>query len=126
MTEDELVQKCGKETPFSVPEGYFETLADRMIAGLPQDGAEGHKETVHVTLWQRVKPWIYMAAMFAGMSGTAGFFLERFTQPASTEVASAGSLPGGEVMTEEDIDTLVEYDLVDDYMLYRYLTEADF
>ncbi len=50
--------------PFTVPENYFATISDKIMAELP------HKEVpqpIKVTMWDKVKPWIYMAAMFVGI-----------------------------------------------------------
>ena len=57
----------------SVPEGYFDSFAKNMEARLPyreeienpQAVAEAERPR---TLWQKVRPYVYMAAMFAGAS----------------------------------------------------------
>lgn len=49
----------------TVPEGYFDDFARRMMEKLP--------ESVPViaapkrTVWQKIRPYVYMAAMFAGV-----------------------------------------------------------
>ena len=52
--------------PFTVPEGYFDNFTDLLVARLPE------KESVPVakkiTLWSKVAPWIYVAAMVAGVA----------------------------------------------------------
>lgn len=52
----------------TVPEGYFEQFVPRMMAQLPER-PELAAGTVDVprTLWQKVRPYVYMAAMFAGV-----------------------------------------------------------
>lgn len=54
----------------TVPEGYFDTFRTQMKLSLPDrkweyDGepAEGEKRT----LWMKVRPYVYMAAMFLGV-----------------------------------------------------------
>lgn len=54
-----------------VPEGYFEDFAARMAASLP-DRAEAERPeqlsaAVKSSFWRRVRPYVYMAAMFAGI-----------------------------------------------------------
>ncbi len=66
--EDQIRQMIGTKSPYKVPDGYFEQLADRIIDQLPEREAM----TPKVTLWQQAKPWVYMAAMFVG-----AFFLAR-------------------------------------------------
>jgi len=63
--EDQLIEKYGRNPGFRVPDGYFEGLNARIIAGLPP-----YKEapkTMDLSLWQRMKPYVYLAAMFAGI-----------------------------------------------------------
>ena len=59
--ENELRKKYGAPNPFSVPEGYFENLAGKVMEQLPEKESQPQPE---VTMWERVRPWVYMAAMF--------------------------------------------------------------
>lgn len=61
--EDELLKKCGTKNPFMVPEGYFDNFSKELMNKLPEkEQTSTPQETI--TTWQRIKPWIYMAAMF--------------------------------------------------------------
>lgn len=52
----------------TVPEGFFEDFAAKMEAMLPErPEAEQPRRIEHRTTWQRVCPYVYMAAMFAGI-----------------------------------------------------------
>ena len=66
MTKEERLKEVfGKEAGFKVPDGYFESFYKNMEESLP-----AYKEapkSADPTIWQRVKPYIYMAAMFAGI-----------------------------------------------------------
>ncbi|MCH5216574.1 MAG: hypothetical protein J1F10_06505 [Muribaculaceae bacterium] len=54
----------GKSTGLKVPEGYFEQFAANMQSQLPhKDFADAEPRT----LWQQVRPYVYLAAMFAGI-----------------------------------------------------------
>lgn len=63
--ENNLDQFKG-ENPFKVPEGYFDNLTTQIMSQLPeqQDLKEPAKT---VTMMDRVRPWLYMAAVFAGL-----------------------------------------------------------
>ena len=63
--EDKLKEKFGKELPFKLPEGYFKSFGERIAERLPEypETAEVRK----VSAWHRVRPYIYLAAMFAGI-----------------------------------------------------------
>lgn len=62
--EDFLKQKFGKKNPFAVPDNYFEELTDKVMSQLPDPPAE--KLQLEPSRWQKLKPWVYMAAMFVG------------------------------------------------------------
>ncbi len=55
-----------------VPDGYFADFAARMAASLPERPELEHPddiaaETSPRTFWQHIRPYVYMAAMFAGV-----------------------------------------------------------
>ena len=59
------LKKYGKDPGFKVPENYFEDFNKRMADMLPD--VEITPVDVQPTMWQRLKPLVYMAAMFAGV-----------------------------------------------------------
>lgn len=63
--EEKLKQTVGDRTPFKVPEGYFEDVCSRIMTSLPEY-PEAPKP-VKLSVWQKVKPYVYLAAMFAGI-----------------------------------------------------------
>ena len=60
-----ILKKYGKDPGFKVPENYFEDFNQRIADMLPD--VEITPVDVKPTVWQRVKPILYMAAMFAGV-----------------------------------------------------------
>ena len=117
MMEDNLKKRIGTENPFRVPEGYFGNFASDLMERLPE------KEKVEAarkpTTWEKVRPLLYMAAMFVG-----AMLLIRV---ASMHYAPAGS-PDQEAELEaemEYIDMAMENSMLDDYSLYVYLTEGE-
>lgn len=54
----------GGSNPFNVPEGYFENFTSRMMSRLPEKKYEQPKK---VTMMEHIRPWFYMAAVFAGL-----------------------------------------------------------
>ena len=60
-----LLNKYGKDPGFKVPENYFEDFNKRMVDMLPD--VEITPVDVKPTMWQRIRPIVYMAAMFAGV-----------------------------------------------------------
>ena len=117
--ETDLLKRCGTENPFTVPEGYFERFTEQLIEKLPEREAQPAPK---LTLWTRVKPWVYMAAMFCGLMLSVRMFVgEKQSQsPAATsETTDFTEVP------DEYIDPIVNQTMMDDYTLYQYLTDAD-
>ena len=52
--------------PFRVPDGYFEGLTNRILSALPDPPADAPQPPT-VSLMEKVKPLIYLAAAFLGM-----------------------------------------------------------
>lgn len=117
--ETDLLKRCGTENPFTVPEGYFERFTEQLMEKLPEREAQPAPK---LTLWTRVKPWVYMAAMFCGLMLSVRMFVgEKQSQsPAATsETTDFTEVP------DEYIDPIVNQTMTDDYTLYQYLTDAD-
>ena len=53
---------------YSVPEGYFDSLEERIMAKIPEETPEEVTEAPRVSLWMRLRPIAYMAAMFVAMN----------------------------------------------------------
>lgn len=63
--EDNMLKKVGTENAFRVPEGYFENFTSELMNRLPEKEKLAFEQK-EPTMWERVKPWAYMAAMFVG------------------------------------------------------------
>ena len=61
--ETTLDRLKGKQ-PFRVPDGYMEGLTNRIMESLPEPPV---MEAESVSLVERIRPWLYLAAVFAGM-----------------------------------------------------------
>ena len=53
------------KNPFKIPEGYMEGLTDRIMSQLPEKTAQ--EEVRRLSLVTIVRPWLYIAALFAGV-----------------------------------------------------------
>lgn len=63
--EDLLKDKYGKDTGFRVPDGYFKELESRILDNLPPQKVVPEK--LSTSRWDRMKPYLYLAAMFCGI-----------------------------------------------------------
>lgn len=118
--EDNLLRKVGTENPFRVPDQYFEDFTQELMNKLPEK--EPMTSMPEITLWQRVKPWIYMTAMFCGIMLSVKIFVgnpskDEFPVISQTEV---------ENLPDEDLEIMIDRIMMDDYTLYQYLTDANF
>ena len=113
----------------TVPEGYFEDFAVKMAGQLPfreeLDVPEARSAKVVNTRWTKVRPYVYMAAMFAG----AWCLLKMFSlMTANPEDLSLDSYPvlskavQNDEFVDENVFTLsptdVYYELYEDSTLY--------
>lgn len=118
--EDNLLRKVGTGNPFRVPDQYFEDFTQELMNKLPEK--EPMTSMPEITLWQRVKPWIYMTAMFCGIMLSVKIFVgnpskDEFPVISQTEV---------ENLPNEDLEIMIDRIMMDDYTLYQYLTDANF
>lgn len=118
--EDNILKKVGKENVFRVPDGYFENLTSEVMSRLPE------KETPVIikrepTKWERIKPWLYMTAMFVGAA-----LIIRVASTDRTPVGDRMAMdePETEVVSDEYISAVLDNSMLDDYSLYVYLTDA--
>lgn len=121
------------KNPFKVPENYFALFHEEIMNLLPE------KEFVaprRVTMWDRVKPWVYMAAMFIGLYVTIQFLIQdrdpdrMTTGQSATEQTLTGTSQAGDnywstvQVTEEEFYQYLEEQMVDDdyydYMVDQY------
>lgn len=63
--EDKLISHAGRKTGMKVPEGYFDEFIVSTMAKLPE--YPERPKVMQMSRWQRIKPYVYMAAMFAGI-----------------------------------------------------------
>ena len=62
--KSDILSKIGRNSGFNVPENYFDNFAKEMENILPN-----HKviPEVRPSKWDRIRPYVYMTAMFAGI-----------------------------------------------------------
>lgn len=63
--EDILKEKYGRDSGFTVPDNYFEELNTGIMGSLP--AFLEAPRAADMSVWQRIKPYVYLAAMFAGI-----------------------------------------------------------
>ena len=116
--EDNILRKVGTQNPFRVPEHYFEDFTQELMNKLPE------KEPLPLlpepTLWQRVKPWVYMTAMFCGIMLSVRIFVG---EPQKNEFSIAQT--EAEMLPEEDWENFIRRAFDSNYETYLFLTETN-
>ncbi len=126
-TKFNKLKEIDKSNPFTVPENYFAQFNKEIMNRLPE---KEYAPPQPVTLWDRVKPWVYMAAMFVGLYITINFL----TKDAESDLTSGQNSPpvisvdtptgnywSNVHITEEEFYQYLEEQLVDEgYYDYMY------
>lgn len=63
--EDRLREMAGKESPFRIPDNYFESFKSELLQNLPEYPEKPVERKL--SAWQKIRPYVYLAAMFAGI-----------------------------------------------------------
>lgn len=111
MNEEKYIQeKVGSRNPFVVPEGYFDTFADQLMASLP----ERQPRTKRVWL----RPLRYAAAVVCvfAMGALSWFALSPEShQPIQAEAVQLSS--------DADFEAAADYVMLDNYDIYACLSD---
>lgn len=115
MNEEEYLRtKLGNRNPFTVPEGYFDHLADRVMQQLPAE----RKHTVVRSL----RPWLYAAACIAILIVSVLFVSHQSNQPTQQQ-AAVNNTSKTETQSDNYIDDMADYAMVDNEEIYLYLAD---
>lgn len=123
MKEDSNILKTiARNDGLKAPEGYFGDFAARMAAALPErpELAAMGVAAPPRTLWGRVRPYVYMAAMFAGV----WCMLKMFTTVAGTgklgpmesNPVIAAAFADDDFMNAYVLDDVSDLDIMDQMM----------
>lgn len=146
MKPIDLTNPNARKSPFKVPEGYFENFTEQMMSRLPEASGAGNdaakarpvlmvstngtvKATAtpqeaqpapRVTLFDRVKPYLYLAATIGGLAfGVHVFqYQQRLTVHKDATVAT--------LTTEQAnayVDDVFDYAMIDDHDVFACATD---
>jgi hypothetical protein len=116
------------ENPFRVPENYFTQFNREIMTRLPERVVEFQEfQPQKVSMWSKVKPLLYMAAMLAGIYFSINLLtnnenfnilsIEQAEQKQSLVGSSVGSHWSSIKITEDEFFRFVEEQLTE----FRYL-----
>lgn len=68
MKGQDILSKIDHQSGMTVPDNFFEDFNKRMIEALPEQSWENSSPRIMPrSFWSRVRPYVYMAAMFLGI-----------------------------------------------------------
>lgn len=100
--EERLLSRFGAERPFTVPDGYFETLPGKVVSRLEQRRQRRHR-------WR----WA-AAAVLVGCVAAGGMLFE-----------NGGKAQMAEAEDIQYIEDALDYSMIDNMSIAMYLTEAE-
>jgi hypothetical protein len=119
MNEEQyLINKAGKENPFRVPEGYFDSLASQVMSRVdaegnkPQDMPMIEKKTK--TVWLR--PVLYAAASVCALFISVTAYQHFTAQPVENTTEQVA------VYSDNSFDEAADYVMIDNQDIYACLT----
>ena len=110
-----ILNKYGKDSGFKVPENYFEDFNKKMAEMLPD--VEITPVDIKPTMWQRVKPIAYLAAMFAGVWCMMSVF-SHFTNP--NDMSSVRAVAEKLEDNNSNVEEFIMSGSVSDYDIMSY------
>lgn len=124
--EQELKSSEATRKAFKVPENYFEELNAKVMSQLPE--SEPVFEHASSTLWSKIRPVLYMAAMFMGIILSVKLFIGEKPHSSNQSNAIYSEVITDQVITDTTYEeTMTDYAVasMDDYTLvesYALLT----
>lgn len=114
MNEEKMLrEKLGNRNPFTVPEGYFDHLADRVMQQIP---AERKPAVV-----RSIRPWLYAAACVAILFVSVIFVTNKSSEQPQQQTAV--NLTTAETVSDNYLDDMADYAMMDNEEIYLYLAE---
>ena len=113
---DDILKRNARHSGMTAPEGYFADFTRRMEASLPPIPAE-EKPTAaarRVSLWSRMRPYAYMAAMFCGVWLMMWIFNDIAGRAVNVEQDEIASLVDSENFYDYYATQIDEYDLMEE------------
>lgn len=122
MNEERYLQeKFGRQAPFTVPEGYFDDFATRIMDKLPQQQVQQQRTAVkkspYRTIMRVLRP-IAVAACLCGVVGGAVIYIARSTATESQAIDMS------QYFTQDyQMEQMADYAMLSKEDFYLYMTE---
>ena len=113
------------KSPFTVPDGYFDTLEKRIMQRIPDNEVrlmpdEKDKQPKITKIWKR---YAAAAAIVAAVAGAALFMPHMDREDMPAPMAKHNNSANVE---NANVDAMADYIMADDYELYSYIADGDY
>lgn len=122
--EDILREKFGRENHFRVPESYFDDFAKRMMKQIPEDVKVDVPESKRISLFTKVKPYLYLAAMFCGLLFGVNVVRYHYLQ-VSDNTENVPARIAQDSYSDQYIDDFCDFSGIGSEEIYAYITDVD-
>ena len=116
-----ILDNINRESGMKVPEGYFDSLHDKVMQNLPKKEII-IEQPAPVSFWTMAKPWLYMAAMFVGIAVMFKVFTWNAKDLATSQIQAEREMRETE---DEAFEDFLYYNNVSDYTLYEYIADGN-
>jgi hypothetical protein len=118
--KENILDKINHRDGLTVPDGFFESFAAQMADKLPERPELENPASIVAprSVWQRVRPYVYMAAMFAGV----WCMLKVFTLMSASEKPDLNPALASAVCNEQFVEDYV-IDDVTNWDIYDYMIQ---
>ncbi len=132
MTEENtLRQRFGSQRPFTVPDGYFEAFAPKMMSQLPAieplelPTAEEdlHRQHRRAAVWGMVRRYAVAVSIVGVVAGAAVWFLQPRDNIAASHFVSTSIKTPAAAAADENIEQMADYVMLDNQDIYSYLAD---
>lgn len=113
--QQQIKDKAGTRTPFTVPKGYFDSFAKNFMDNLPNKEAEEKSKPVFVRMWWQIA--------CAACALVAIFSVTVYLVEGNASSANAATLQQYSMSEEDYIDFVADYAMIDNSDIYAYLSE---
>ena len=114
-----ILDNINRNSGMKVPDGYFESLHDRVMQNLPEKEIIVERPAP-ISFWTMAKPWFYMAAMFAGIALMFKVFTWTSGDFSNSQMSAMAKENDAEI-----IEDFIFYNNVSDYTIYEFIAEVE-
>lgn len=118
VTEEDVVNRVGKRMPYSVPDGFFESLEENVMREVTTNASSTKKPT------NRFTRWLTRGAVAAAIAGIVAFGGYKLAFKANATDSFAAVEQAFDNLNEEDQEFLLEV-YQDDYFIADEIAEED-